>query len=111
MASPHIEVVFIYDNSGAPVAGLVPSFATYKDDLGANLAQPAITEIGGGAYKFTPVFVANRAVIYVMATGAQPAYIAKFMRPEDFNIDNADVATSSVGAAGIAAVEAKVDEL
>lgn len=105
MASPHIEVVFIYDNAGAPLTGLSPTFLTYKDDLGFDLAQPAITEIGGGAYKFTPVFTADRAIVYVMTTGGYPATYAKFMRPEDFNIDNVG------GSAAIEDLEQKVDEL
>lgn len=118
MSSPKIEVVFIYDNSGNPLAGQTigvgeVEFILYKDDLGVDLAKPTITAVGGGAYKFTPVFPANRGIAYIMktGTGGNPKSIAKFMRPEDFNIDNADVPTSSVGVTGIAAVEAKVDEL
>ncbi len=118
MASPKIEVVFIYDQNGDPLPGQTigvgeVEFLVYQDDLGAPISPPTITEVGGGAYKFTPVFPSNRGIIYIMATGTagNPKSIAKFMRPEDFNIDNADVPTSSIGAGGIAAVEAKVDTL
>jgi hypothetical protein len=108
MASPKIEVFFVYDGTGAPLTGLTPTFEVYKDDLGANLTQPTITEIGGGAYKFTPVFPANRGIAYIVLTGGNPARIAKFIRPEDYNLDNADVPTSSRAASTL---EGKVDEL
>src|SRR5262245_53281190 len=111
MASPKIEVFFIYDNGGVPIAGATPTFETYKDDLGANLSQPSITEVGGGAYKFTPVFPSNRGIVYVVLTGGNPARLAKFIRPEDFNLDNADVPTSSVASGGSGTLEPKVDQL
>jgi hypothetical protein len=118
MASPKIEVVFIYDQNGDPLPGLTigsggVEFASYKDDLGVNLSMPTITEIGGGAYKFTPVFPSNRGIVYVLKTGptGNPKYVAKFMRPEDFNLDNADVPTSSVVAGGSTTLEPKIDEL
>jgi hypothetical protein len=93
MASPKIEVVVFYDSSGVPLTGLTPTFSTYKDDLGTNLSQPTITEIGGGAYKFTPVAVSGRGVIWVMDGGATafPRRQAKFIRPEDYYGD--DIAT------------------
>lgn len=113
MASPHIEVVFVYDNTGAPKTGQTLTFDTYKDDLGNDLAQPSITEIGGGAYKFTPTFTTGRGIVYVLntGTGGNPTRVAKFMRPEDFNIDNADVPTSSVAVGGDATIGTKLDTL
>ena len=59
MASPHIEALLIYDNAGDPLPGQTigvgeVEFTVYKDDLGVDLAKPAITAIGGGWYKFTP---------------------------------------------------------
>jgi hypothetical protein len=113
MASPKIEVIFIYDSDGEPLEGQVPSFETYKDDLGADLVQPVVTEIGGGAYKFTPSFPTDRGIVYVLNTdtGGNPTRIAKFMRPEDFNLDNCDVLTSSVDASGSLTIEPKIDEL
>jgi hypothetical protein len=89
MASPKIEVFFLYDSAGAPLTGATPTFDTYKDDLGANLAQPSITEIGGGAYKFTPVLDPARGIAYVVDGGASsnPRRLARYVRPEDFATD------------------------
>lgn len=85
--SPKIEVVAFYDASGVPLTGLTPTFDTYKDDLGANLTQPAITEIGGGFYKFTPnLTTPTRGIVYVINGGstANPQRQARFVRPEDY---------------------------
>lgn len=89
MASPKIEVFFLYDSAGAPLTGATPVFDTYKDDLGTNLAQPSITEIGGGAYKFTPVLDPARGIAYVVDGGASanPRRLARYVRPEDFATD------------------------
>lgn len=92
MASPKIEVFFLYNAStGAPLTGVVPVFETYKDDLGTNLTQPAITEIGGGAYKFTPDITTNpnRGIVYVIdgTAAASPRRVARFVRPEDYAAD------------------------
>lgn len=97
MASPKIEVFFLYSEStGDPLTGQVPTFFTYKDDLGANIAQPTISEIGGGAYKFTPVFAdPDRGIVYVIESGAGafPLFVSRFMRPEDWNTDDISVVT------------------
>jgi hypothetical protein len=92
MASPKIEVFFLYDAStGVPLTGATPVFDTYKDDLGANLAQPSITEIGGGAYKFTPDITTtpDRGIAYVIDGGAtaSPRRVARYVRPEDYSTD------------------------
>jgi len=93
MASPKLEVFFLYDRAtGAPLAGQTigqsgVKFLSYKDDLGANVSQPTITELGSGAYGFLPVFNdPARAIIYTLDTnGVLPAYFTRFMRPEDWN--------------------------
>lgn len=87
--SPQIEVFFLYDAAGTPLTGQAGmTFSCYKDDLGSNLANPVISEIGGGAYKFTPVLSAGRGIVYVLNTnGAYPARLAKFIRPEDYAPD------------------------
>lgn len=91
MASPKIEVFFLYDGTGAPLTGAVPVFDTYKDDLGVNLTQPSITEIGGGAYKFTPDITTNpnRGIAYVIdgTAAASPRRLARYVRPEDYALD------------------------
>lgn len=101
MSSPKLEVLFVFNaTTGLPQAGLTLTFSTYKDDQGNNLTQPTITEIGGGAYKFTPVFSdATKGIVYIVATGANPAYLMRYMRPEDWNADNADVASSTLATA------------
>lgn len=91
MASPKIEVFFLYDSNGAPLTGATPVFDTYKDDLGTNLSQPTISEIGGGAYKFTPDITTNpdRGIAYVIDGGvsANPRRLARYVRPEDYALD------------------------
>lgn len=91
MASPKIEVFFLYDSAGAPLTGATPTFDTYRRDDGTDLigSAPAITEIGGGAYKFTPVFPTDHGIAYVIDGGASanPRRLARYARPEDFATD------------------------
>lgn len=90
MTSPRIVAFFLYDETtGTPLTGAVPVFDTYKDDTGTNLTAPAITEIGGGAYKFTPVFPTNKGIVYVIdgTAGSTPRRQSAFLRPEDYNLD------------------------
>ncbi len=76
---------------GFPKLGVVGlSFTTYKKDTGADVTPPSITEIGGGAYGFTPVFAdTSHGIAYVLDCGAtvQPSFVARFMRPEDWITD------------------------
>lgn len=92
MSSPQIAVFFLFDGTGAPLAGVVPTFNAYRRDDGVDLigTAPAITEIGGGAYKFTPVFPADHGIAYVIDGGvtASPRYQGKYIRPEDFAVDD-----------------------
>jgi len=90
MASPKIEVLFFYSAStGAPLTGLTPTFTTYSDTSGTPVAQPAVSEIGGGAYKFTPTLTANQGIVYVLDAGATatPRYATRYMRYEDYFTD------------------------
>jgi hypothetical protein len=94
VASPKPEVFFLYDAAtGAPKPGHTGiAFAFYKDDLGVNVTpQPAISEIGGGAYKFTPVFAdPARGIAYDINTnGSSPLHVARYMRPEDYAAEDA----------------------
>lgn len=53
-ASDRDLVVFaLYDSTGAPASGATPTFASYVDSSGNALAQPSITNLGGGLYGFT----------------------------------------------------------
>lgn len=94
MASPKAKIFLVLNGStGVPLTGAAGalSFSAYKDDLGTNLSAPAITEVGGGLYRFTPTFPASpdRAVAYVLDTGGNlPAYLSEFMRPEDWYTDS-----------------------
>ena len=91
MASPRVEVFIVLDAAGTPVTGATITFSTYKNTAGANLAQPAITEIGGGAYMFTPVFLdPTKGIVYVADTGAGhlPRYYTRYIRPEDWDLDD-----------------------
>lgn len=89
MSSPKNFVFFLYDAStGAPLAGQTPTFSTYKDTTGANVSQPSITDLGGGAYSFVPVFPTDRGLAFVVNGGsASPPYQGGFLRPEDYNVD------------------------
>ena len=90
MTTPKIVVFFIYsETTGEPLPGAFPIFTTYNDDTGAPVAPPAITEIGGGAYRFTPVFTAGKGLVYTIdsAIGAAPRFQSGFLRAEDYNID------------------------
>lgn len=102
MASPKIETIFFYSiTTGVPLTGLVPTFSAYKNDLGTNITQPIITEIGGGAYYFTPVFAdPARAIFYILDGGAtsNPRYAARLMRPEDWNDDAIPAIQTTVNA-------------
>lgn len=89
--SPKIVVFWLYNAStGAPQAGETPVFSVYKDNLGNNMAQPAITAIGGGAYKFTPVFDTGEGIAFSINSGstAEPVYQSGYLRPEDYFIDD-----------------------
>lgn len=87
MASPKIVVFWLYDAlTGDRLEGATPTFEVYQDDTGTPIAQPAITEIGEGAYKFTPVFPTDKWILYVINTGAGviPAKKEATLRPEDY---------------------------
>jgi hypothetical protein len=92
MSSPKIEVFFVYNDAGEPLPGLTPTFDVYKSDLGVDLSQPTITEIGtSGAYKFTPNVTSDvtKGIAYVVNCGATawPRRLARYIRPEDFAVD------------------------
>ena len=90
MASPRAEVFTVLDAAGTPVTGATVVFLTYKNTAGVNLAQPAITEIGGGAYMFAPLFAdPTKGIVYVADTGAGhlPRYYTRYIRPEDWDLD------------------------
>src|SRR6185436_21089237 len=90
MASPLAVIFAVLDPAtGSPVTGIAGSmsFYTYKNDLGTNLAQPSIVEVGGGLYSFTPTFTANRGIGYIINVGNEiPGHYDGYLRPEDFNI-------------------------
>jgi len=95
VGSPTTEVFFVYNLAdGTPLTGAAAgmSFDTYKNSSGTNITpQPTITEIGGGAYGFTPSFSdANHGTVYVLNTGTNgnPARVARYMRPEDYAPDS-----------------------
>lgn len=93
--SPQIEVFWIYSlSTGAPLTGQTGnmSFSFYADDLGVAITpQPTITEVGGGAYKFTPAFAGDgRAAVYTLHINnvdASPAYVNRLVRKEDWYPD------------------------
>jgi hypothetical protein len=91
MSSPKILSFFLYDSTtGVPLTGAVPTFTSYRDTDGASITQPSIAEIGGGAYKFTPVFPTDKGIVFSIYSGSVatiPEYQSGFLRPEDYNVD------------------------
>ena len=90
MASPTPEIFFVFNAStGNPLTGGAGamSFSVYQDDTGGALSQPSISEVGGGYYKFTPAFPSNHGIAYLINTAANPKYVGRYMRPEDYYTD------------------------
>lgn len=90
MASPQIVVFALFDaTTQAPLTGQTPTFSSYMDETGLALTHPAITELGGGLYKFTPTLVVNHGIVYMIDGGASaaPRYQYNFIRPEDYYED------------------------
>jgi hypothetical protein len=89
--SPRIEVFAAFDGTtGDPLTGLTPAFTYYADDQNNAQSQPAITEIGGGLYMFTPAFSdAARGIVYVvdLGTSSNPRYYWRYVRNEDYDTD------------------------
>lgn len=100
MASPKLQIFAVYDqNTGAPLPGLTPTFFAYQKDNGVAVSQPTITDIGNGFYSFTPTFAdPTHGICYIIVSGGNgtPARLANYLRPEDWNMDNADVPTSEI---------------
>ena len=90
MASPKMEVFFLFnDATDAPKTGQTGlSFDSYKDEAGTDVSpQPAIVEIGGGAYGFTPAFPSSsHGICYVLncGSGVFPTHVTRYMRSEDW---------------------------
>lgn len=100
MSSSTDETFFVYNISdGTPLTGGSSgmSFDTYKDEDGVNVSQPAIFEIGGGAYGFTPVF-SGKGIAYVLntGTGGNPVRLNRYMRPEDYYPDGIPAIAANV---------------
>lgn len=93
--SPKIVEFAVFNiGTGAPLTGAAGamSFSTYTDETGAAITPPAIVEIGGGLYKFTPTFPSIvHGIAYMINTGANPTYLSGYIRPEDYFIDEIDL--------------------
>lgn len=91
MASPKIFAFIVYDaTTGIPKTGAAGSFTfeTYKTEAGVNQTPPSIVEIGGGGYYFTPTFVTDHGIFFVLNTANLPLRISGYLRPEDYNADD-----------------------
>lgn len=110
MASPKLQAFLLVDAvTGEPIEGITPTFDTYVDDAGDAISpQPAISEIGGGLYKFTPTLVADQGIAYVIdaTAAALPRYLSGYIRPEDFP----EAALAALQAT-VAAIQAQTDLL
>lgn len=89
MAAPTPEVFLVLSlTTSLPLTGATPTFSYYAKETGSTVSQPSISEIGGGLYKFTPVFAdTTHGICYVIATGGNPAYVTRYMRPTDYATD------------------------
>lgn len=70
-----ISFIFAFDDTGAPLTGLTPTFsALYRaDTLQPITTLPTISEVGGGVYKYTSPVDAATGMISMGAT-ASPEY-------------------------------------
>lgn len=67
----------LYDDAGEPLPGETVAFAAYLNKAGASMAAPAVGEIGGGLYGFSPpVMDITDGRLYVLTTSASPSYFA-----------------------------------
>lgn len=91
MASPKDVAFPIYNASTrAPATGQTPTFTVYKNSSGTDVTAPSITEIGGGFYKFTPVFAdPTKYLVAIIDCGSanDPRYLSLQIRPEDYHVD------------------------
>jgi hypothetical protein len=61
----------IYDDTGAPLTGVVPAFVEYCDRNGVARTPPTILELGGGMYGFIPTTEdAMTGTAYLVDNGA-----------------------------------------
>jgi hypothetical protein len=90
MSSPKNFVFTVLDPAtGLPKTGLSLSFVTYKDETGANVSPPSISNItGSGGYAFTPVFPTNHGIYFEINTGNVPTIVSGYLRPEDYASDS-----------------------
>jgi phage-related protein len=72
-----MRVVFaLYDSTGAPLTTATPTFARYVGSDGVPRTAPAISNLGGGLYGFTPVgsdYTVGTAYEINCGAGASPA--------------------------------------
>lgn len=62
------------DYAGQPITGLTPTFSVYLNSVsGASQSAPAISEVSGGHYKFTPSGTAPCGIVN-LGSGATPRY-------------------------------------
>jgi hypothetical protein len=90
--SPKVISFTVYDNTGAPLNGIVGSitFNSYEDSSGGSPSQPAFSAAGGGQYYWTPLFAdPTKGIFYTVDCGASanPRYFSGYIRPEDWNGD------------------------
>lgn len=84
--SPALIAFAVYDPvSGAPKTGVTNSFSTYEDQNGSAITPVAITEVGGGLYKFIPDFSNTNEIGFLISTGQNPLYFSGYTRVEDFS--------------------------
>lgn len=105
--APIYEIFFVTSaTTGLPLTGAAGamSFANYTNEAGSVLTPPAISEIGGGFYKFSISYASpSHGVVYSILTTGSPAYVYRYARPTDYSTDLIpDLHTIAVGKWSIA---------
>ena len=107
--------LLFFIDSGAPQAGLSPVIVTYKkvSDGSDVTPVPAVTEIGGGFYKFDATPTEGMVVVIdgTETLSNTDRYQATQISPADIYLD-APISTRALESGGnLAAVKAKTDNL
>lgn len=75
----------LWDSTGAPLTGVVPTFIDYANRSGVARTQPTFTELGGGLYGFQPTSAdVETGTAYLVDGGvnAFPRYVGGAIHPE-----------------------------
>lgn len=87
-ASPQQVAFALFNTDYTPATGQVLTFTTYNNENGTPITPPGISELGGGFYRFAPVFDSSHtAFAYLIDTAGtiQPAVVYGYIDETDFS--------------------------